>query len=162
MSRQLSPAVALAVDLLRRGEVDTIRKAAAITGAARSSVAEACVRRQIVSRTKAARQRATQQRERGAELVQEGLTVTAAASLLGVSPPTVQRACRSAGVEYPRSRRRVIDRAALRRVWHLVIRGELTTGDLARRWGVSRSAIRQAARSEDLAPAPRPRKVPRC
>lgn len=149
--RPLSEATAAAVELVRSGEVSTFLEAARRTGAAPSTVAEACERRGIESAIGVKRRAASRLRHRAVALVRGGMSIREAAAQLGVSRPTVSDACTHAGVEGRRGGHPpMIDRAALRAVWHLVLRRELAVKDLAERWGVSSSAIRQAAKALGL------------
>lgn len=151
----LGEATRLAVELVRTGEVDTFVEAARRTGASPAAVAEACGRRGIESRAAIRRRESSQKRHRAVALVRRGLTREAAAAELGVSHDLVNNACCRAGLAGGKGRRAKFDRAALRAVWHLVLRRELAVKDLAERWGVSSSAIRQAAKALGLPPTGR-------
>lgn len=151
--RRLSPETAEGIRLVQSGEVSTFLEAARRSGASRTAIQEACFRRGIESAESAKRAAAAKLRVRAVALVRAGSSMQAAARALGISRPVVSDACARAGVEGHRGAPRRIDYAALRAAWHLVVRGELTTGDLAARWSVSRSAVRQAALRLGLPPA---------
>lgn len=154
--RPLSEATAAAVELVRSGEVSTFLEAARRMGVAPSTVADACERRGIESATGAKRRAASRLRHRAVALVRGGMSIREAAAQLGISRPTVSGACTRAGVEGRRGGHPpMIDRAALRAAWHLVLRRELTVKDLAERWGVTVQAVRQAAKALGLPPAGR-------
>ena len=155
----LGEATRLAVELVRTGEVETFAEAARRTGASRAAVAEACGRRDIESKAAIHRRESSRKRYRAVALVRKGLTREEAARELGVSHDLVNNACCRAGLSGGKGRRPKFDRAALRAVWHLVLRRELAVKDLAGRWGVTVQAIRQAAKALGL-PATGPKYGP--
>ncbi len=135
-----------ALRLVQSGEVRTIAEASRLAGANPKTVAKACERRGVVSSVAGQRRKASRMRSLAVEMVRRGATLTLAASTLGISTATVSDACSAAGVEVRRGATPLIDKAVLRAAWHLVMAGEVSMEELGKRWGVTASGVRKAAK----------------
>ena len=136
-----------AVRKIELGEYLTVRAAAKATGIPRSTLYQACECLGVESYETARRRERSVRARSAARDVRRGMSVRAAARAHSVSPKLV--ASLIPGASQGRPRRVPLEEVAA--IWPEVLVRRVSAEDLGRRWGVTGSAVRHAARKLGLA-----------